>query len=328
MKKLIVPSALLILVLCVSMLPAQQGHEKTTSSSEVTSANTELVLTGDKIVQPLMEIWHTAYPDPDNKMNITFSTQEISGDLTAVIEESSGMIMYSGAELDMPESYWKLKIAREAVVPVYNNSGSFAARIGERGLTQEQLIRVFTSGNTLTWGELLGTKNSEPVHVYLLNKECGASDVWARFLFTDAQMLNGREITGDEAMVEAIAGDPLSLGFCNLKYAYNLETKKPLEHVSILPMDLNINGRIDYIERIPNELKDMQRVIWLGSYPNNLCRPLWLIAGEKPAEISLQAFLAWALSDGQTLACENGYCRLRTHERDCQLNCLKPQEIE
>lgn len=93
-------------------------------------------------------------------------------------------------------------------------------------------------------------------------------------------------------------------------------------------MDLNVNGKIDYIERIPEDLKSMQRVIWLGSYPNNLCRPLWLLAKEKPESPGMQDFLTWILTDGQNVACEHGYCRLRNIERECQLNCLKPQEID
>ena len=330
MKKIILTTALILIAGAIVILLGQQDKQTKHVNSTLESANTDLVLTGDKIMQPLMEIWYDACPDNLSEIKLSFEASEAGADLENLKSGNKGMVMYSGTGLALLEdlNVWQLKVAREAVVPVFNNTGGFADEVKKKGLTQDQLIRIFTSDNPVTWGELLDTDNADPVHAFILDKGNGASDVWARFLFTEAENLKGRVMDTDEAMVEAVSGDPLAIGFCNLKYAYNLETKMPVEHLGILPLDLNVNGKIDYKERIPEDLKSMQRVIWLGSYPNNLCRPLWLLAREKPEDPQLQNFLTWILTDGQNLACDNGYCRLRSIERDCQLNCLKPQAIK
>ncbi len=273
MKKSILTTAFIIFFACIAMVPAQQDENNLNRTSEISSTKAELLLSGDELIQPLMEIWYNACHEKNSDLDITFSTTENVGDVKAFLKNESGMLMYSVSGLDLPEDYWQLKIAREAVVPAFNHTGEIAELVREKGLTQEELIRVFTSGNAVTWGELLDTDNNEPVHVYMLEQEDGASDVWARFIFTEAENLKGRVMKTDKAMVEDIAGDPIAIGFCNLKYAFNLETKMPVEHVGILPLDLNANGKTDYIERIPEELKAMQRVIWLGSYPNNLSGP-------------------------------------------------------
>lgn len=330
MKKLLCTTMLIVIAGSVGFIPAQQDKKvnSTNTSSEVKSA--DLIFTGDKIMQPLLEIWYEACPDEIPDIKIKFDENSVDVDFKKLQTEQSAMIMYSGTGMGLPEeaNLWQIKVAREAVVPVFNATSEFAEQVKEKGLTQDQLIRIFTSGNPITWGELLDTENSDPVHVFMLDHGDGASDVWARFLFTQADKLKGRVMETDENMVQAIVDDPLAIGFCNLKYAYDLSTKMPVEQLCILPLDLNVNGKVDYMERIPEDLKSMQRVIWLGSYPNNLCRPLWLVAKEKPEDSGLQNFLNWILTDGQNLACDNGYCRLRTIERNCQLNCLKPKEIE
>jgi phosphate transport system substrate-binding protein len=313
------------LIFCIlSLAPAQQNKSKKEIPIKKESA---FLISGNSIMAPLMRLWLDACPQQIESPNVLF---QYSHDLSlddALQKEGADMFMFSGLEQDLPEDagLWQMKVAREAVVPVYNSGNPMAARIREKGLSPDQLIKLFTSNQATSWGSILDNDDPSPVHVYILEPHDGASQVWANFLFTKADQLKGKIIAGDEEMIAALRNDPLAIGFCNLKYAYDLPTGDPAERIGILPIDLNVNHRIDYTERIPDKLKDMQRVIWLGSYPSNLCRPLSLIATQKPNNEKLLRFLSWILNEGQLLACDNGYCRLRKSELTIQQNCLSQE---
>lgn len=311
-----------LLVLSVLTLVSAQQHKP---NAALQSTNeTSYVITGSSITIPLMALWQDSYQEQFESVAIELLESHDLSVVDAIEEGRTDIFMYSGLDQDLPEDagLWQMKVAREAVVPIINSNNPLIELIWEKGLTPNQLIQLFTSETKLTWGALLDTDDSTPVNVYVLEFDQGAAQVWANFLFTKADHLKGMVLDGDEEMIARLNNDPAAIGFCNLKYAYNLPAGDPAAGIRILPIDLNVNQRIDYTERIPEKLKEMQRVIWLGSYPSNLCRPLSLIAAKKPDNEKLIHFLSWILNEGQTIACDNGYCRLRTSERMIQQKCL------
>ncbi len=317
--KSVLISALIFCILTFAW--AQQNKPKKEVRAE---KETAFVISGNSIMAPLIALWQDAYLKQFESAPIQLIESHHASVADAVAQGGADMFMFSGMEQSLPEdaNLWQMKVAREAVVPVFSSSNPFAEAIREKGLTPDQLIQLFTSETQLTWGALLDSDNSTPINVYILDPHNGAAQVWANFLFTKVDKLIGKVLAGDEEMIAMLRNDPMAIGFCNLKYAYDLPVGDPAAGISILPIDLNVNQRIDYTERIPDKLKEMQRVIWLGSYPSNLCRPLSLIAAKKPDDEKLLHFLSWILNGGQAMACDNGYCRLRKSELIIQQNCL------
>ena len=69
-------------------------------------------------------------------------------------------------------------------------------------------------------------------------------------------------------MTQAIMHDPCGLGYNNISYVYDLQTKKPYPGICVLPLDLNSNGIIDPEENFFNSLNNLFTAISKVKYPS------------------------------------------------------------
>jgi len=181
-----------------------------------------------------------------------------------------------------------------------------------RGLSQETLVKLFTSPSlySFTWGEILGIDSDKLVSVFIRDDLSGASEVWANFLKCNRSDLKGYIMSGDESMIKGIQNTPFSIGYCNLIYVYDIKTNYQVPGIQVLPLDLNKNGRIDYIEKVNEEFNEFRRAICIGKYSNDLCRYLYIVSKEKPTDEAIVEFLKWILTVGQETVETNGYAKL------------------
>ena len=84
-----------------------------------------------------------------------------------------------------------------------------------------------------------------------------------------------------EKLVQAIESDPLSLGFCSITDVINSREENPV-NVEILPIDKNLNGKIDQTEAFYDHADDLSRGVWTGKYPSSLVRNVYSISAKKP----------------------------------------------
>jgi len=217
---------------------------------------------------------------------------------------------------------WRLCVSKMGVVPIMNSKNPFARNLIEKGITQEQLIRIFTS-TSMTWNDVLNNQSTELVNTYIREANSGAQDVWLNYLCIDDDELNGILKSGDDEMIVAVQEDPFGLGFCNLNYAFDPTTGDPVENIQAIPIDLNYNGSIDFKERGYNNLMEYQRAICLGKYPKSLCRSLQLMALKRPEDPVIKTFIKWILTDGQVIVEKAGYVKLNHHALECALTCLE-----
>ena len=153
---------------------------------------------------------------------------------------------------------------------------------------------------------------------------CGAAETWARYMGKKQEDLQGLGVFGDPGVAEAIKQDALGIGFNNVNYAYDAETKKPMDALAVLPLDVNGNGTIDPEESFYENRDALTKAIANGRYPSPPARDLYLVSGGKPAKKrKVVEFLRWILSDGQAFVQEAGYVNLSDEAIQSQLQKLK-----
>ncbi len=162
-----------------------------------------------------------------------------------------------------------------------------------------------------TGGEVLGdTGITDEIHVYTRSDACGAADTWALYLGKHKQEdLQGVAVYGDPGLAEAVAKDPLGIGYNNLNFAYDMNTNRPVAGLAIAPIDRNDNNTIDADENFYADKQSVMTAIADGRYPSPPARGLNLVTKGKPSGLAL-AFIRWILKEGQSLAEPTGYIPL------------------
>ena len=178
-------------------------------------------------------------------------------------------------------------------------------------MKREVLIEVFTGDKYQSWGEILGLENNDSVKIFTRSDLSGAASVWAKYLGKKQEDLKGILVEDDVNIINAVIQEPLSLSYCNAHYVFDLQEGKILKGIKILPIDFNVNGIADKKEIFKTDICKLKRAVYLGTYPRCLCRYLYIVSKDKPENPAVIEFLKWIYSDGQAIAENSGFARLR-----------------
>lgn len=157
---------------------------------------------------------------------------------------------------------------------------------------------------------MAGLAHSQPLHAYVRSDAAGAAETWASFFQKKQEDLKGIGVFGDPGLAEAVKKDPSGIGYNNLSYLYNLKSRKQVDGVKVIPIDINNNGKIDAEENFYNTVDELTSAIATGNYPSPPARNLGFLFKGKPDRKELAAFVRYVLTDGQKFTNENGYIGL------------------
>jgi phosphate transport system substrate-binding protein len=170
---------------------------------------------------------------------------------------------------------------------------------------------------------VLGTDSRDKITVYTRADESGAAELWAGFIYKKSADLRGIGVTGDDEMIKSIQDNPLAIGFCNFSYAFDTSTGERIKDVQIIPCDLDFDDKIDRVELPFINLEEAHRSMWLGFYPEQLCRELTLGSLGKPTDPVIIEFLKYVLGKGQSDVKKVGFCPLNNVYINYALDFLK-----
>ena len=212
------------------------------------------------------------------------------------------------------ESLWQVVIGRDVIVPVINSKNPFMEEISRHGISPDVLALFVKNADYRNWGDLLKNGKTEKVDYYCINDKSALRNL-AEFLNTDETRIAGSNSGNSEVIVSAIQKDPYAIGFCKLINVIDFEKQTMVENLSLLPIDKNGNGVIDFNEKIYDDVNNFTRGVWIGKYPKALFSNIYTVASVAPSEASEIAFIKWVISDGQKFLSVNGYSDLLVSER-------------
>jgi phosphate transport system substrate-binding protein len=210
---------------------------------------------------------------------------------------------------EIKKGAYTIYVTKDAVVPTFNTGNPNAAILEAKGLTRDQFLNVFVTGNIKNWNQL-GGKVSVPIHVYTRSDAAGAAETWAKYFNKKQEDLLGVGVYGDPGLAQAVKKDVTGIGFNNLAYLYDLKNRKQVAGVHALPIDVNGNGKIDADENFYDTIDQLTDAIATGRYPSPPARNLGFLFKGKPQRRELVAFVKFVLTDGQKYVDENGYISL------------------
>ncbi len=265
-------------------------------------------------LQQLTAKWVSDYAAINPKLKIKIIGHNETGTDLAFESNESDNIVKDG-------SSWKMVIGRDAIIPIINSSNPYITEINNRGISAAEFSKTFENQGSRTWATLLGGDQKLPVNIYIIDNASIKSTI-ANFTSLNPTIINGIQVSTGAELIAAVQKDPNGIGFCKLNDVTDQSGQNMIAGISLLPIDKNANGRLDYIEKIYNNVNDISRGIWIGKYPQALCRNLYAVAVSSPVEENQVAFLRYVLTFGQDLLQVNGYNSLVNSERLSKIDRL------
>lgn len=279
-------------------------------------------ISGAWALYPLMVQWsqafQTQYPDVTFDMAAGGAGKGMSDALAKVVD--LGMVSRDIYEVEIKKGAWWLSVTKDAVVPTINAANPMLSLLESQGVTRQQLIDVFVTGDVTRWSQLNDTDRDQTVHVFTRSDACGAAKTWAQYLGSDQEDLLGVGVYGDPGVAEAVAQDIQAMGYNNINFAYDPETKLPMSGIRVLPIDLNGDRVLDADESFYGSRDALVEAIAAGRYPCPPARDLHLVSGGRPTRAVVRLFLEWIMTDGQALISDAGYIMLSSERmaRECE----------
>lgn len=275
----------------------------TSTSTTIKKSQKHVVITGVRFAYPLVQKWIDDYtkenPEAQIVIESRWSTDPAKYDILIEAYDED-------AELLKSREY--VYIARYAVVPVANASSEFAQTYSAKGLTGGLI-------NQLYFHNIYADKDKEkqikePYTIYTRLQKAGAPITFAKYFGHGHQDIIGKAIAGsDEHLLKAILRDSTSLSYLPLTLAFDHASKKPVDGLSILPVDLNGNGKVNDEEKFYDNLTQVIDQLEQKSARDVKNVPIEYlhISVDENGSPEAVEFLRWVLRNGQKSLHDFGY---------------------
>ncbi len=285
----------------------------------------ELSLSGAFALYPLAVQWaeefRSIYPDVRVDISAGGAGKGMTDALAGVVD--LGMVSREVYPPEEAKGAVGFAVAKDAVAATVNAANPKIKELLERGMTCEAAIKIWITGEAKTWGDVLGTDDDTPLHVYTRSDACGAAETWALWLGGKQEDLFGTAVFGDPGVAAAVQKDIYGIGFNNIGYAYDNDTHKPNDGILVMPIDIDGNGRITPDERFYETKDRFIEAIAEDKYPSPPARDLYLVTKGVPTDSVTVAFIKYVLGKGQEKNVPAGYIGMSEEKVQRSLDMLE-----
>jgi len=284
-----------------------------------------LSFSGAFALYPMAVKWAEEFKKANPAVKIDISAGGAGKGMTDVLNNmvDIGMVSREIYPEEVKKGAFGFAVTKDAVVAVMSASNPALNEVLAVGLKPDAANNIWITGKYKTWGQAFNSKSNAPIHIYTRSDACGAAEVWAKYFGKKQEDLLGSGVFGDPGLALAVKKDPIGIGFNNIGYVYDFNTKKQISGIRVVPIDLNKNGKIDPEENFYDSMNDLIDAIAKGKYPSPPARDLYFVTNGKPKNKLVIAFLKWVLADGQKYVNETGYINLSKEIIDKGLTNLK-----
>ncbi|MBQ6307914.1 MAG: PstS family phosphate ABC transporter substrate-binding protein [Bacteroidales bacterium] len=313
--------------LLFSLVSCGGGDRKATKN-----ANGELsgniTISGAFALYPLAVKWSEEFQKLHSGVRIDLSAGGAGKGMTDVLADvvDLGMVSREVYSPELEKGALPFASAKDAVVITINAENPLAQELIQHGISKEAATKIWITGEYTTWGQVLGTDNNTPIHVYTRSDACGAAETFAMWMGMKQEDLLGTAVFGDPGLASAIQADKLGIGLNNIGYAYDEKSRKPNTGLLVCPIDANSDGTIDAEEYFYDTKDDFIAAVAEDKYPSPPARDLYLVSHGVPTNPVVVAFLEYVLTEGQQYNVPIGYISLSEDKLQKGLEQLKTND--
>jgi len=298
---------------------------KAQSEPVVNSTKGEIQISGAFALYPfvvrLAEEFNKIYPNIRIDISAGGAGKGITDALTSMVD--LGMVSREIHAAETQKGAYPIVVARDAVLATINIKNPIIRDILFHGLTRQKAIDIWTNKTINTWGELIGIECKIPLHPYTRSDACGAAETWATWLGVHQENLEGTAVFGDPGVASVVQNDKVAIGFNNLAYVYDINTRLPYRNIIVMPIDINNNSKIDPSENFYANADMLIEAISNDKYPTPPARNLYFVLKGRPTKPELILFLEFVLTKGQKYAVESLFIPLKENQQKEELKKIK-----
>lgn len=302
-----------LLTICLSALIVSMSISCKGKSVEATNDGDELngniSISGAFALYPLAVKWSEEFQKMHPGVRIDLSAGGAGKGMTDVLADvvDLGMVSREVYDAELQKGAVPFATAKDAVVITINADNPFAGELMKKGISKETATKIWITGENVSWGQVLGTNDATPVHVYTRSDACGAAETFALWMGHKQEDLRGTAVFGDPGLASAVQADKLAVGLNNIGYAYDEKSRKPNPGLLVVPVDRDNDGVISSDEYFYDTKDEFIAAVSENKYPSPPARDLYLVSHGVPTNPVVVAFLEYVLGDGQCHNVPAGY---------------------
>lgn len=263
----------------------------------------KVVITGARFTYPLLQKWINEYKEVDPSVEVIINPRTTS-------DPASYDLLIEAYQLskEVQEEREVITLGRYALFPIANSKSNFARTYAEKGLDRDLLKQIF-------FHDIYTHKEKQkqikvPYTVYTRLQKAGPPITFAKHFGYEQQDIKGKAIAGaDEHLIKALLKDSTGVSYNNLGIIYNAETKQVVSGLTILPVDLDDNGRITNDEKIYSSLDNVLAKLESEEVKNVPIADFHLSIKKRGYNAEALKFLLWVIYNGQDDLNEFGFLK-------------------
>jgi len=300
------------LLLTSSFAWAQLGSANTDAASNATTTSEQtvpakgkqkvVIVTGVRFAYPLVQKWIDDYNQVNPDIQIIIESR-------GTADPAKYDILIEAYEKEEAATREHIYLGRYAVLPVANSKSEFAKTYSEKGLNKNLIKQLF-------FNDIFADKEKEqeikaPYTIYTRLQKAGAPVIFTKYYGFEQKDIKGKAIAGsDEHLLKAVLRDSTAVSYLPLSLIYNQSSKSPIDGLTVLPVDLNGNGKVNDEEKFYDNLATvLQRLEEKSAKDLNNIPTDYIYFSVDKATASAEAvnFLKWVVQNGQKDLHDFGY---------------------
>lgn len=255
-----------------------------------------VVITGARFSYKLVEKWIDDYNKVNPNVQIIVesrgSADPLKYDILAEVYEQDEAIRKNREYLN---------VGRYAILPVATSKSSFVKLYTDKGLTTDLINQIF-------FHDIFADQEKQkPIKalftVYTRLQKAGVPTVFSKYFGHEQKNINGNAIAGSDAhLLKALLRDSTGVTYLPLPLIYSELTGKPIEGLTVLPVDFNGNGKVSDDEKFyddVNKVIERLETAAKNDIKNIPIEYLHLSVDKQNASPEAIDFLKWVNENGQ-----------------------------
>lgn len=293
---LLVGTLLLVSTTGTSQNTVTPTHALENSTAADRRGKNIIAITGVRFAYPLLQKWIDEYTTVNRDVQIIIESRGTN-------DPANYDILIEAYEPDVETKKKRdyVYIARYVILPVANSRSDFSKTYSTKGLNLSLIKQLF-------FHDIYADKKGksiikEPFTAYTRLQKAGAPITFSKHFGYQQKDIKGKSIAGsDEHLLKAVLRDTIALSYLPLSLVYDHKTGTPLQGLSILPVDLNGNGKVSEDEKFYTDLSTViqhleeKKQTEINNVPTEYLSLSVDKNGSSPEAI---AFLQWIIQNGQ-----------------------------
>jgi len=272
-----------------------------------------ITISGTKFTYPLIGKWISEYKKINPEAKIKLQTFKPSG-RQALDSTNLRVVAHTLAPEELNPNDIYFHVGKFALLPITSDRNVIVRKEFRKGLKQDDLKKVFFSDPNSAIDD--DSKKQPTYTVYTRTNQSCSTIAFANHFGLQPSEIKGKKINGeDQYLVLAIQKDTTGVTYNNLGYVFDVNNRQPVKGISILPIDLNENGKIDKDEQIYDNLDAITQ--YLENNQNSKAIPedyVSFVVNKTQKNEELRKFINWVLVDGQRFNHTYGFLSTKTQE--------------